>query len=324
LLADVERTSEGKSVWIAAAETLGQFTPGVVPVLMSKLQGDDPQLRRAAAIALHGTGKQGQPAVGELIQLVAEDDSATRIPAIYGLMGIGPAAADSVPTLLEMLSHDDFHTQYWAIRAIGRIGLPAARPAVPRLLVLLRDGVASVRGNSALALGQLGSAAGSEIVPALEAALRDKTHSVRRRSATALGKLGSFAREAVPALEVMLEDPICAEQVEVAVSLWQITGDAERTLQVLVQAIQTKEHSLAAANTFGQLAEQAAPAVSQLVNLLDSQDAETRLLVIVALAEIGPSAKSAVPALKLRLEDPDEGVRETAAQAIEEMTSACL
>jgi HEAT repeat protein len=253
-------------------------------------------------------------------------EPAGRYVALYCLMGYGPAAAELVPELLPLLESDDFHTQYWCCRVLATIGAPAALPAVPSLIHLLDEGVASVRRNAAMALGAIGPAAGTEILQPLSAALEDPLFPVRRTAAIALRQLGPFARPAVPALQAALAKRR-AEQVQVALALYKITGDARTARRVLLEGIRGKDSPWEAAEGFGTLGADAEPAVQELISLLQSDDDELQFHAVLALGGIGPAAADALPALKTlqtlarQSDDDDDFLHKTLTAAIANIES---
>lgn len=86
---------------------------------------------------------------------------------------------------------------------LGTIG-PGAVEAIPELAhILTSDDGEREQVRAATALGKIGPAA----VPALADALGDEDHSVRGLAARALGEIGPKAVEAVPALDVLRDDP---------------------------------------------------------------------------------------------------------------------
>src|SRR5439155_8038 len=101
-----------------------------------------------------------------------------------------------------------------AAEALGRIG-PAAKEAVPALARAMKDkDEVSVRAAAAEALGRVGAAA----VPELIEALKGKDAGQRALAAGALGRIGPGAKEAVPALEKVLDDKTIAEPARKAIA----------------------------------------------------------------------------------------------------------
>jgi HEAT repeat protein len=68
---------------------------------------------------------------------------------------LAAVAADAVPVLTEMLTDEDPVLRFWAVKALGEIGLPARR-AAPALIARLSDSDADVRWQTIESIGQLG------------------------------------------------------------------------------------------------------------------------------------------------------------------------
>jgi HEAT repeats len=138
-------------------------------------------------------------------------------------------------------------------------------------------------------------ALGEDGVAALARALRSPDQSLRSNAALALGVLGGGwwksngskidISDALPALEIALQDP------------------DSRT-----QAL--------AAQDIGDIGEAAAQAVPALVELLASADEGLRNSACIGLRGIGPPARVALPALREALADPSPDVRRFAESAI--------
>ena len=280
------------AVRLEAARAIGAIGPAALPDLIAALEDEHPQVFAGAASAIHRIGPEAKEAVEPLVKLVKKDDPFARHAGIYGLMGIGPEARAAVPALIEALNHEHFHTRYWACRALREIG-PEAKAAVPVLVRLLQEDLASVRRHAAQALGGIGPEIGEEAIASLTAALEDPLEPVREDAAIALGKIGPPAKSAVPALEEALAKGPLAARVPGARSLWLITGRPDPAVGVLV---------------------------GELGDFNGGYDA-TR-----ALGEIGPPAKSAVPALRKLIESDQvqEDVRQAAADAIKRIDPASL
>ena len=64
--------------------------------------------------------------------------------------------------------------------------------------------------------------------------------------------------------------------------------------------------------------------MNRLVEISRSDNPETRVFAAYALGAIGAAAKEALPRLKEMQNDPDEGVREVAAQASQSIQAPSL
>ena len=121
--------------------------------------------------------------------------------ACVGLAQMGPKARPAVPALVEALEALLARGEQACV-ALGKIG-PTARVALPSLQKALTNSSPTCRREATLAL----SAWGLGVIGALVASLRDPQSANRRNAAVALGLFGDEAREAVPALAVLLKDP---------------------------------------------------------------------------------------------------------------------
>jgi HEAT repeat protein len=314
-LEDEERREDKRPVWVFAAFSLGKLGPKVTPHLIARLESDKTNVRQGAAIALNGVGPDAAEAVPALIKLLDQDDPSTRRVAIYALHGIGKKSAAAMPSLMRMLDSQDFHAQYWSCRTIGVIGAPQAIEAVPKLIELTETAITSVRHNAAAALGEIGPEAGERVLAPLEALLEERIYPIRRSAVIALGKLGPFAERAAPAVRASLESSRSI-RAEAACALWQMTGESEPGLSILLEELQSLDSPWESAKAFERLGKTAKLAVPQLIELLDSKNAETQLFAAYSIAGIGPAAKQALPALQQMLEDPEEDVRTIARETI--------
>jgi HEAT repeat protein len=138
-------------------------------------------------------------------------------------------------------------------------------------------------------------ALGEDGVAALARALGSRDENLRSNAALALGVLGGGwwksdgskidISDALPALEIALQDP------------------DSRTRALAAQDI-------------GDIGEAAAQAVPALVGLLSSDDEGLRNSACIGLRGIGPPARDALPALRVALADPSSDVRRFAQSAI--------
>jgi HEAT repeat protein len=322
LFKDDEWTSENQPMWHIAAEAYAKVAPDQAATLIPELSNEERVVVYAASTAIHRMGPPGKVAVPKLIEELQKNDPERRIAFIYALMGLGAEAEPAMPVLMVMLQSDDFHTRYWACRAIGRVGLPGAKQAVPALVHALDDMVASVRGNAAAALGILGPDVAVDAVQGLTKAVKDRLYTVRTSAVVALGKMGPKAIGSLPAVEACMTSESFAARSQAAVARWQITGEIEPTVKVLVAELENRDTQWDAARGFEQIGKPAAVAVNRLIKLLNHEERETRVWTISSLAAIGASSKPALPKLNELLKDPEEEVREVAAEAIRMIETA--
>jgi HEAT repeat protein len=213
--------------------------------------------------------------------LEGADESVVR-EALSALASLGPAA---VPKLIDALKHEG--TRPYVVYILGEQGA-AAKPAVEALINLLDDKNPAVQHEVPMALGKIGPDA-KAAVPALAKALQEHEGTVCYGIAYALGRIGRDAGEAAPALMKTLESK-------------------DESLSMLSAWALAQMHPL---ND-----KLAAKVVAVLVRALAEPDAKFRRGAAEALKQLGPQAKSAVPALKKAMKDEDQSVREMSAQAL--------
>jgi HEAT repeat protein len=145
--------------------------------------------------------------------------------------------------------------------------------------------------------------------------MKDRTHPVREQAVLAVGKFRELGQPAIPALTEIMLNERATERWQAALSLWQLTHDAELVLPVLRSMLETSNMEWDPALVLGEMGPAAAPAVPELIKALD-KDESAQIPAAEALGKIGPAASAALPALRKLLEHPLEIVRQTAQNAI--------
>jgi HEAT repeat protein len=173
---------------------------------------------------------------------------------------------DALPALRAALKSDaDGAVRAAAARALGAVGKDDRSLAAPLAAALRGDPEAAVRGAAAAALGE---GAGKYAARELTESLRSEAEAwVRAVSASALRLAGPRDAEALAALRAALKDPDLRVRVEAAAVLAHLTPEAREPLEVLCAA------------------------------LAEPRETWARTLAIRYVAELGPRAKDAAPAL---------------------------
>lgn len=303
-----------------------------VSQLIQALSSPDASVRAGAAEKIAGLGAEAKAAVPALIRALDDSSFIVQLWAVRALAAIGPDAKAAVNKLVRTL--DDEGLRLFSLNALGKIG-PDAMPAIDKvkqiaamsaidevseaaamamyriegtarqatillqaLVTMGRD--AKARMHAANDLGEIGEA---EAIPALLRALEDPAGGVRREAANALGRLGAVAKDAVPALEQILNDPrddgarLCAAE-----ALWKIDR-RPNGLSYLCQLISRT-------GTFrtGHPSEDEGPP--------REKDVPVRARAIRAIAAMGERAKPALPALIELLDEPSDELRTAVAEAL--------
>lgn len=133
------------------------------------------------------------------------------------------------------------------------------------------------------------------------------------RKARDLGRHGPKAAKSVPALKEMLADRDDRIRLAAAEALWRIEHKADDLLPHYLELLTatTPEVRAASAWRLGRLGDDSRAVVLVLAGALRDEDYEVRVQAGLALANIGPPAAVALPALvrvlsDARLDDPDQ------------------
>jgi HEAT repeat protein len=228
-------------------------------------------------------GKIGKSIVPALIERLEHPKADVRLYAAWALKAVGPAAAPAVPHLIECMKDTAFLISRWAIWALQAIGPEASPLIVPALQEALTDRRLEVRVLAAAALANFGRV-NADILATLTAALKAYDWDIMRFATEALSELGQKAVPAVP---------------------------------FLIKALASNSFPVrrCAAQALGGIG--AADAVKPLIRALEDKHWLIRNEAINALAQIGPRAKAAVPALTALSNHEDSQVHEQVRTALD-------
>jgi HEAT repeat protein len=323
------------------AETaLVRLGPAATPALIDALK--DEKVSQDAARVLGLMGARATDAVPALIELLKDRHAAgsLRAAAAETLGLIGTPEGDIVAALLAALTEDKPEVRRGAAAALNWMG-PPARSAAPALVAAVRDDDEKTAAAACQALARLGDAG---VAPALFAALRSKRGVVADAALQALWQMGPNAKSIVPGLVSLLDTPP-GESARIRALLATLGPVA---VPQLTAALQDKEPKIRQAaiemlGLIGPVARSAAPAVAAAIKdktpnvalaaaialtRLDPTrardadavpllaDALDHLPSLRALADIGPDARAAVPALVAALKHKDKAVRDGARRAL--------
>ncbi len=278
---------------------------------------------------------------------LGDPDPARRLAAIKALGAIGPGAAPSIPDLTRALSDRESWIRCEAAVSLGKVG-PAAAGSAPAMFDAMRRASGFQAGLIAGGIAQLGPS----VVPRLVEATRERPGSVRRESLHALGLMGPEARGALGRIEELTHDPDVSTRLQAASVHWSISGRPDAA-SILIEALRDPKASVRGLSAYqlGLMGPAANSAVPALIGMLEGEDPSDHEAAIGALGRIGPPSLAALPAMLRRstaaspgvipwavslasvgpggvpiliegLDDPDEGVRWTAAAALGELGAA--
>ncbi|MHC5538074.1 HEAT repeat domain-containing protein [Singulisphaera rosea] len=329
--------------------------------LTAALKDSDTQVRWAVAWALSAF-RTGEKSVAALMEMVADrttrvrsgayirfvrgsggvtrdfcehraNGELLRIGAIQALVNFGALAAPAVPALIDAIRDNDALTSGFAATALGEIG-PSAKAALPELINLLRSKESVPKASSssgsvggpreperlavvaAKALGKLGPDGIAAVIPLTEA-LADPDEVLRIAVVQALGEIGPGAITAIPALVKALDDPEWFVGDTASESLRRLGPLAVPALTKVLQEAKP-DVQRRALWSLGGIGPQAAKALPEVILALSDPDEEVREAAAETIGLIGrgPEAEAAVPVLLAALKDSDRLVRTNAAQAL--------
>jgi len=267
---------------LASTATSKDLT-AATPTLLKMLHDRDPRVRQAAALALGRVRAKDRGVALALTDALEDTEGSVRYSVFIVLNEMGSAAEPAVPTLIRMVRED--REAEFAAYLLGRIG-PAARAAVPDLVAMYDK--AKVMGRSNPAVGPLARIGPAEMVlpvllEALRAPLRSPRSGQHDNAVRSIALLGPDARQAIPDLIQDLDGTLPGAGPSASAALHEIGPE---TIPYLIEAL--------------------GPAAN----------GERRAGAAKTLAEFGPAAKAAIPALQQALRDGESTVAVEAAFAL--------
>lgn len=281
--------------------------------LISSLESNDFNTKMRAVSFLGRRGKDSKQAVPALIK--AMSDRPLRESSLHALKEIGPEAADAVPALFKMLTAypDEPATRWLAAQALASIG----QASIPTLEKGANSESLYENLWSHAALGKMEGPNSKHILVLAESMnSRDRTKSLE--SVNGLTMIGADAKVVIPRIIDALQLPT-ASKTDLAVLLAQMGKDAAPAIPQLVSLLDepnmmTRQRAAYALSQIG--GPELAPAIPGLIQLFAAKEAYVREMAATALASSGATAEEAIPAVIERLQDDDEHVRAAAAHAL--------
>lgn len=258
--------------------------------LREGLSSELPKVRAASTSGLSDLAPRLAPAerqelATDFLKMLADPDPAVGTRGGAALIRLG---ADAVEPLGSQLANPDLRPA--ALELLAAIGSDAVKALDP-ITATLADKDSFVRGEAAIALAAIGPAA-APAVPQLQKMLADSAEGsgTRYSAAYALGRIGASA---APAMETLRKLSQSDDELMATVAVWAAL-------------------KIEPGNT--EFFETAMP---RLRKALKAESDLARLEAAVALGEIGPHAKTAIPILEVvEDDDPVRAVRAAAAEAL--------
>ena len=284
-------------------------------------------------------GPDADAAVAALVTLLNQHEAVMRTPVCDALGLIGPRA---VPALISMLNSPVPDTRAAACGALAKMG-PAALPALAGLIKQLQDGNSEGKRDAAIAVGNIAAIPLvkdalpppllKEAIAPLRELLKHNSVETSRAAIVALGKIGADSLPAlVEGLKSQTQRPelryACAEALtRVGAPAYPALSEALNDTNPEVRAMALEAWCRLTVPPSGKLSDaekekaaQTAEATAKLLApFLKDEHMPVRRAAAGALSNIGAPAACVAPALMEALHDPQDSVRQRAAEAISQL-----
>jgi HEAT repeat protein len=208
----------------------------------------------------------------------------------------------------------------WGCLMLAGLAAQAAEVSVTDAIGNLKSADEALRLQAIDELGAKGKKAAEAVAP-LTALLTDVSPTVRAHAATALGEIGESARPAVPALAKLINDSDKTVRRQAVQAIVRAHPGPKVMVPLLVKSLEDGDPGVRM-RILQAIADQGEKAVPGLIVALKSDKAA--YWACLALREIGPAGKDAVPALIERLKDKRPEVRREAILTLAVMGDAAL
>lgn len=239
--------AESAELRCTAIEILGKLGPEATsagPAIVHAVQDKDPHVQAVAITTLSKVGAAADVAVPVLMQQLQGENNVVAARALSQYRAAAAPALDALVGLLKDESQS-VEARWNAARTLGKIG-PDAVSTVPVLIEMTHDQDATIREHSAEAIGDIGPVVGDDAIEALIKSMSDPATKVRRDAVRSLGYIGPKAKEAVPTIKKLTEDPeeivrqAAANALKAIVPNEAVTDDSGKSPPAKTESAKTK------------------------------------------------------------------------------------
>ncbi len=184
------------------------------------------------------------------------------------------------------------------IEAIDKLGRLGSKEAVSTLIRQLGSDSPLVQAHAAHALGEIGPKA-RDASEALISLVASDNETLRREAVRALAKIRPGPKLVVPALARLLQDSSPAVRTS---ALHAIAEVGQPAVPMLIEALGNEKTDYWAMLVLAELGPDAKRAVPALIEQLSSPRAENRREALICLGKIGPASAPAIGAIEKLLD----------------------
>jgi HEAT repeat protein len=302
-----------------ALAQIGKVSPSTEKQIQASAQSENKVLSTVSLWALvrfHPQDRElATKAAEQFIARLKDEDAFVRLTAARALSSLQLDSQITLPIFEQVLADSDETTVLHALDALASLG----KAAVPRLTAALEH--ERLRAPIAYILGQIGPDA-AHATDALASLADDPNARVASESVLALAKIGPQAKAAVPKLLAALDQPECSNSQAIVYALGKIGAGDDATRSAIAARLQGEDRALAVLSAWAltklqpQTPATSGRLVPVLVRGLEDPLPQTQTVAAEALANLGPLAKGAVPALEIAGSSDDESVRRASLEAL--------
>lgn len=270
--------------------------------------------------ALYGSAAAQPVPMDKLLAALRDKDCRVQLKAIADIERFGPGSGAAVVPLVAALKDRNSYVRRAAGSALYKVGAPDPKDK-DALIALLKDKDPAVRHGAIRALSML-ERVGEDMVPIFEVLLFDKDEELAMGAAAVLRRSKS-AGLVVGRLVLALEGPDKRRALRAAKVVAVLGEPGEKASNALIRAAQGRDRALAiqAMRTLGNLP--VGPAViSLLIEKLQGSDKMAAVEAANILAQVGPGARAAAPALLRAMKSRNHELSYAAMKAIARLGSA--
>ena len=286
-----------------ALENIGKATVADIPTLVIELSDNNVQVRRRAAQRLESLGTNARQAIGPLLRALKDQDNRVRLLAVITLDNLIESQSDVgvfIAPFIDLLKDPDKGIRWWAASGLRKIG-SRAWAAVPALTEALNDTDERVRKSAVYALESTGWDSESTTT-ALIKLLKDSTTDIRHAAARVLSRVEVGSNLALP---VLIEDLKKNSEIRWS-AMWALDShgvQAKNAVPMLVDILNDPpyEHRAQAARLIGKVGPGAKNIVPLLLKCLNDREEAVRVAIAVALLQVEPGSESKIEPSLLKL-----------------------
>ncbi len=291
-----------------AAFGLGRQTAmaqSAFPALITALHDPEAGVRCGAIFALSRMPSKKEIFIASLIEVILNDSEAiVRRAAVESLITLDTETEAVKSVLIAALKDENYIVRCAAARGLEKLGM-VDNAVVSALTEALSDEDEDVRQAAVSSLGMTGLR-GKTALPKLIVLIKnDKDALVRRKAIKILGKTGCRDETGIRTLiEISEKDDDHIARYYSLKSLDRLIDDPDLLIPGFLKSLQDKD-GLVRVAAIESLAGIGAPAVPELVKLMNGKDKMRRFNSIVAVGMMGPDGEDALPALLETLKKKD-------------------